>query len=713
MDLTRQIASILLLPQEKVKNTLNLLVEENTIPFIARYRKEVTGNLDEVQIRSIQEEFNRLTALEDRKKTVLRTIDEQGKLTKELKQKILLAENMAYLEDLYQPFRPKRRTRAMAAREKGLEPLARMVADQITSNESINVLTEPFLNDAVPDYETALSGAEDIVAEWISDQAEIRRAIRKNTYDHGKILVKRAVESDDPNRLYETYYQFSQSIRTLQPYQVLAINRGERENVLKVQVQTQELDWRQAISNTFPAKNQSIFFDSLNRAVEDSANRLLLPAIARDIRRQLTDEAEKHAIKVFAQNLQALLTQPPLPGMVVLAIDPGFRTGSKVAVIDPMGQLLDTATIYPHPPQNKAEGARQILEKLIQSHRVSLIVIGNGTAARETELFVSEITKGSDGLNYLITSEAGASVYSASKIARDEFPQLDVSMRGAVSIGRRVQDPLAELVKIDPKAIGVGLYQHDINQSRLAAALDQVVESVVNQVGVEVNTTSAALLTHVAGIGPSLAERIVGYRQKKGAFKNRNQLLDVPGMGLKTYQQSAGFLRIRKGDQPLDKTAIHPESYPLATKILKLLDVSLETSTQDRLKVINKFIQKTDLDGLAKDLNMGQLTLLDIFSEIARPGRDPREDLPKPLLRKDILSMEDLQPGMTLMGTIRNVVDFGAFVDIGVKNDGLLHRSKIKKGSQLKVGDILPVTILAVDQERNRISLSMQERTTA
>jgi protein Tex len=377
-----------------------------------------------------------------------------------------------------------------------------------------------------------------------------------------------------------------------------------------------------------------------------------------------------------------------------------------------MGQLLDTATIYPHPPQNKAEGARQILEKLIQSHRVSLIVIGNGTAARETELFVSEITKGSDGLNYLITSEAGASVYSASKIARDEFPQLDVSMRGAVSIGRRVQDPLAELVKIDPKAIGVGLYQHDINQSRLAAALDQVVESVVNQVGVEVNTTSAALLTHVAGIGPSLAERIVGYRQKKGAFKNRNQLLDVPGMGLKTYQQSAGFLRIRKGDQPLDKTAIHPESYPLATKILKLLDVSLETSTQDRLKVINKFIQKTDLDGLAKDLNTGQLTLLDIFSEIARPGRDPREDLPKPLLRKDILSMEDLQPGMTLMGTIRNVVDFGAFVDIGVKNDGLLHRSKIKKGSQLKVGDILPVTILAVDQERNRISLNIQKKTT-
>ena len=713
MDFIKKITHILDLPFEKVKNTIELLESENTIPFIARYRKELTGNLDEVKIRSIQEELNRLQALDERRKTILRTIDEQGKLTKDLKQKIRQAETLAFLEDLYQPYRPKRRTRAMEAREKGLEPLAKLIADQIITQDSLRDLTKPYLSKEVSDQAAALAGAEDIVAEWINDHAEIRRTVRQKAFKFGRISVTQAAEGNDPRRLYETYYQFSESIKCLQAHQVLAINRGEREKCLKVQILVPEHDWRQTIASHFPVKKTTVFSEALECAIEDCASRLLLPAIERDVRRQLTDQSEVHAIKVFGQNLKALLTLPPLPDLVILAIDPGFRTGSKVAVIDPTGKLLETTTIYPHPPQNRSEEAQHFLEKLVEQHQVSLIVIGNGTASRETELFVSEITKRTEGLNYLITSEAGASVYSASKIARDEFPDLDVSIRGAVSIGRRVQDPLAELVKIDPKAIGVGLYQHDINQTRLSEALDQVVETVVNQVGVEVNTASAALLTHVSGIGPSLAEKIVDYRQINGPFKDRNEFMEVPGMGPKTFEQSAGFLRIRNGDQPLDATAIHPESYSLAVQILKQLNIKLRPRTKNHIQTIEKLKHDANLNALAAKLQTGLPTLVDILDEIARPGRDPREDLPKPLLRKDILSMEDLQPGMTLMGTIRNVVDFGAFVDIGVKNDGLLHRSKIVKGSQLQVGEILPVKILSVDRERNRISLGMKEITEA
>lgn len=713
MELIKQIASNINLPVEKVKNTIELLEAENTIPFIARYRKELTGNLDEVQIRSIQEELNRRQTLEDRRETILRTITEQGKLTEDLKRKILQADTLAFLEDIYQPYRPKRRTRAMAARERGLEPLAQLIVDQITTEDSLYDLTKPYLSKEVPDQAAALAGAEDIIAEWINDHAEVRRSVRQKALKFGQISVSKASDCDDPRRLYETYYQFSESIKYIQAHQVLAINRGEREKCLKVQILIPEHDWRQTIASHFPLKKNSVYYEALKCAIEDCAGRLLLPAITRDVRRQLTDISEEHAIEVFAKNLKALLTQPPLPNHVILAIDPGFRSGSKVAVIDPTGKLLDTTTIYPHPPQNRSEEAQHLLEKLVERYRVSLIVIGNGTASRETELFISEITKRTKGLNYLITNEAGASVYSASKIARDEFPDLDVSLRGAVSIGRRVQDPLAELVKIDPKAIGVGLYQHDINQTRLSEALDQVVETVVNQVGVEVNTASAALLTHVSGIGPSLAEKIIEHRQENGPFKVRNDLFEVPGMGPKTFEQSAGFLRIRNGDQPLDATAIHPESYPLASQILEQLNIRLRPRTKNHIKVIEKLKQNVNLKALAAELQTGLPTLVDILDEIARPGRDPREDLPKPLLRKDILSMEDLQPGMTLMGTIRNVVDFGAFVDIGVKYDGLLHRSKIIMGSQLQVGDILPVKVLSVDNERNRISLGMKESTEA
>lgn len=713
MDFIKIIAKKLNLSSQKVKSTIELLEDENTIPFIARYRKEMTGNLDEVQIRAIQEELRHLTTLDSRRKTISQTIEAQGKLTKDLKQKILGAESMTQLEDLYLPYRPKRRTRAMAAREKGLEPLARMIIDQIITDQDLHTLTTPFLNPDVPDEQAALSGAEDIVAEIISDHAEIRGIIRKEALEFGKIIATKHPDGDDPRARYEMYYQFTEVINRIQPHQVLAINRGESERVLQVQGLVPEQVWRTAIDRHFPVKRSSVFKDSLSKAIADGANRLLLPSIERDIRRHLTEIAEEHAINVFAKNLQALLTQPPLSNHVVLAIDPGFRTGSKVAVLDPIGKLLDTATIYPHPPQNKADKAAHILKNLITRYQVSLIVIGNGTASRETELFIAEITKNSDDLNYLITSEAGASVYSASKTARKEFPDLDVSMRGAVSIGRRVQDPLAELVKIDPKSIGVGLYQHDINQNRLSNALDQVVETVVNTVGVEVNTASTALLTHVAGIGPNLAEKIVRYREENGMFENRLELTKVPGMGPKTFEQSAGFLRIRDGDQPLDSTAIHPESYTLAEKILERLNLSPKMRSQERITAVAQFKKNTNLEKLALTLKTGLLTLHDILDEIAQPGRDPREGLPKPLLRKDILHMSDLLPGMTLMGTIRNVVDFGAFVDIGVKTDGLLHRSKIKKGSQLKVGDILPVEILTIDQERNRISLGMSESTEA
>ena len=709
MNLAPKIAARLGLPKAKVEKTIELLAEENTIPFIARYRKEITGNLDEVQIKAIQDELNRLSSLEERRKTILETIEGQGKLTSDLRKKILKVESLSALEDLYLPYRPKRHTRAMLAREKGLEPLALMIIDQATGDVNLKHLVRPFISEKVPDQAEALSGAEDIVADMINDHAEIRGAIRQKTAEFGSISARRLPTSSDPLQQFEIYYDFHQAVKHLQPHQVLAINRGEHERILKVHIDLPERDWRSVILQYFPAKRSSVFYDSLNRAIDDCAARLLLPSIERDIRRRLTEQAEDHAIQVFATNLHALLTQPPIADHTILAIDPGFRTGSKIAVLDPTGKVLETGTIYPHPPHNQRTEAYRVVQHILQKHRVSLVVIGNGTASRETEYFISEITSQTDNIQYLITSEAGASVYSASQEARSEFPDLDVSIRGAVSIGRRVIDPLAELVKIDPKAIGVGLYQHDINQTRLSAALDQVVASVVNQVGVEVNTSSAALLTHVSGIGPKLAERIVHYREIKGMFLNRQELISVPGFGAKTFEQSAGFLRIRNGNQPLDATAIHPESYPLARKILSRLFLSPDSSPQERLEAVNQFKERIDIENFAEELQAGLPTLQDILDEIAHPGRDPREGLPKPLLRKDVLTMKDLQQGMTIMGTIRNVVDFGAFVDIGVKTDGLLHRSQIIKGAHLKVGDILPVTILDVDPERHRISLSMKE----
>ena len=709
MDLIKTIADQLSLPAGKVKNTIELLDQGNTIPFIARYRKEVTGTLDEEQIRNINEAWERLKSLEERRGVILQSIAEQGKLTDDLEQAIHAATTLTALEDLYLPYRPKRRTRAMIAREKGLEPLAQLILNQEITKQSLESIVKPYLSDEVVTFEEALSGAKDIVAETISDNALVRQLTREKGLQFGKISAEKIADAKDERGVFQIYYQFECALKYLRPHQVLALNRGESEKILRVRVAIDERDWRTAIRAQFSPDRRSIFFDALNEATEDSANRLLLPSIERDIRNALTESAEAHAIKLFALNLKALLTQPPLADQVVLAIDPGFRTGSKIAVMDETGKVLETGTIYPHPPQNQKDQAKQIVNALIAKYHITLLVIGNGTASRETEMLAAEITQEHPGLHYLITSEAGASVYSASKLARKEFPDLDVSIRGAVSIGRRVQDPLAELVKIDPKSIGVGLYQHDVNQTNLAGALDQVVETVVNSVGVELNTASGALLTHIAGIGPSLADKIVQYREENGPFPSRREVTAVPGMGPKSYEQAAGFLRIRDGKNPLDSTAIHPESYAVAKQVLDRLNLPENASSAERVRIVDRFTEATDLKALAKDLNTGLPTLEDILKEIARPGRDPREDLPKPILRVDVLKMDDLAPGMQLKGTIRNVVDFGAFVDIGVKTDGLLHRSQIPQHTHLQVGDIVDVVIQSIDKDRNRIALEMKE----
>jgi protein Tex len=710
MILNKTIASNLNLPQQKVLSTIKLLKNDNTIPFIARYRKEATGNLDEEQIRNISEELQRLESLEKRRKTVLQRVCEQGKLTETLRSQITQADTITTLEDLYQPFRPKRSTRAMIAREKGLEPLADLIIQQILAGNSLEAVVEPFINDEVPNLKSAIEGSSDIVAEIISENAVVRKLTREKGFNYGKLISNKNEKSEDKLQKFTIYYQFELAIKFLKPHQILAINRGENEDKLRISIFIHERHWRSAIQSQYPVNKNSILCEILEKATEDCAKRLLLPSIQRDIRRMITEQAENHAINVFAQNLKALLSQPPVFGHVILAIDPGFRTGSKIVVVDPTGKLLDTATIYPHSPQNNKQEANQILETLIDKHQVTLIVIGNGTASRETEVFIAEITKKNKNLHYCITSEAGASVYSASKLARKEFPDLDVSIRGAISIARRVQDPLAELVKIDPKSIGVGLYQHDLNQTKLSEVLEQVVETVVNTVGVEINTASASLLSHVAGIGPNLAHKIVHFREENGPFTSRKGIKEVPGMGPKTYEQSAGFLRIRDGINPLDATAIHPESYPIASSLLKLINFPNNSSIKEQLQEINHFKQHTDMTKLAESLNTGLHTLDDILKELAHPGRDPREDLPKPILRKDVLCMEDISQGMRLRGTIRNVVDFGAFVDIGVKTDGLLHRSKIKKGTTLKVGEVIDVIILSIDRNRNRISLDMKER---
>lgn len=705
MDISQRISATLKLPASQVAEAITLIDAGNTLPFIARYRKEATNSLDEEQLRRIDEALTRLRILDKRRETILATIRDQGHLTPELHSQIIAAETMTVLEDLYLPFKPKRRTRASIARERGLQPLADMIIAQPTTRETSEQIAGRFLNDDVPSVEVALAGARDIVAEAISEHPSIRGEIREKALRYGRLMSNKIDDADDPKAVFEIYYQFVAGVSRLRPYQILAMNRGEAEKVLKVNVDVAERDWRGAIQKAYRGNPRSNLLEQLEIAVGDAAKRLLLPAIERDVRRLLSEQAEEHAIAVFAQNMRGLLQQSPLAGHTVLGLDPGYRTGTKLAVVDPTGRVIDSGTIYPHKPQQRWTEALSTLKQLIQKHNVTLIAIGNGTASRETETLTAELTRSLESVNYLMVNEAGASVYSASPLARQELPEYDVTIRGAVSIARRTQDPLAELVKIDPRSIGVGLYQHDVNQKRLSSSLKGVVESVVNRVGVDLNTASGALLTYVAGIGPKLAKQIVRFRDENGEFASRSALKNVPGLGPKAFEQAAGFLRVRDGDNPLDASAIHPESYKVARAVLAKAGLAVDAIAVERSPALKTLKENQSVRDLAKELGVGVPTLTDIFEQLVRPGRDPREDLPAPVLRSDVLSMDDLQVGMRLTGTVRNVVDFGAFIDIGVKQDGLMHISKIPRDEHVGVGDVIEVEILNVDEARGRISL--------
>lgn len=702
-----KIATQLNIRSPQAAATIELLDGGNTVPFVARYRKEMTGGLDEEQIRQVGDLVEKLRAVDERRAAILQSIEEQGKLTPELQTQINAAETLTALEDLYAPYKPKRRTRASIAREKGLQPLADLILRQERASQSLEKLAAPFLNENTPTADEAWAGARDIVAETISDHAGVRQATRQKALQWGLLKCGKVEKAEDPKLVYQLYYEFELRVDKLRPHQVLAMNRGESEKVLSVKLDVAERDWQTAVATAFRPDPRSPLAEQLQMSIADAAERLLLPAIERDVRRELTEKAEAHAIAVFAENLRALLSLPPLAGQTVLGLDPGFRTGCKVAVVDPTGKLLDTATIYPHEPQRERERALKILAALVIKHKVTLVTIGNGTASRETEQLAAELIRDyAPQVKYLIVNEAGASVYSASPLARAEMPDLDVTLRGAVSIARRAQDPLAELVKIDPKSIGVGLYQHDVDQKQLTHGLESVVESVVNRVGVDANTASPALLTHVAGIGPKLAEKIVEHRTQNGPFRSRAALRKVSGLGPKAFEQAAGFLRIREGENPLDASAIHPESYAAAESVLEKARLDVHTSPAARKPALDALLARQPLEKLAVELGVGAPTLKDIFEQLVRPGRDPRQDAPPPILRSDVLSMEDLAVGMKLKGTVRNVVDFGAFVDIGVKQDGLLHRSQLPPGQALAVGDVIEVEIQKVEIERGRISLA-------
>ncbi len=705
-DYPSAIAAQLKLNAVDVKTTIDLLEEGNTIPFIARYRKEKTGSMDEEQIRAVHELYERLYALDLRREAIAEAIHEQGKLTEDIVNALHQAVTLTELEDIYAPYKRKRKTRADVAREKGLQGLADAILNQKT-REPLEKLAKQYLSDDVATIEDAIAGAKDIVAQAISDHTGVRQHVREKALVWSNVGTGKTKTADDPKRVYETYYDFELRVDKLRPHQVLAINRGEREEVLKFNLDVPERDWRTGVERFYRPSRHSSLSRQLVEAADESAQRLLLPAIERDVRREITEQAELHAINVFAKNLRGLLVQPPLRGYTVLGLDPAYRTGCKLAVVSPTGKVLGTGVIYPHAPQNKSEQARTVLNKLVKKFDVNLIAIGNGTASRESEQFVADyIQSQKRDIKYLIVDEAGASVYSASKLARQELPELDVTLRGAVSIARRVQDPLAELVKIDPKSIGVGMYQHDVDQKQLASSLDAVVESVVNNVGVNVNTASPALLTHVSGIGPKLADSIVEHRDSNGPFATRKALKDVKGLGPKAFEQAAGFLRIPEGTDPLDSSAIHPESYKIAKKLIKQAKIDMSAPPKQREQALKGYVTQFDsFAAAAEDLGCGEPTLKDMISQLIRPGRDPRDKVSGPVLRNDVLKMSDLTTGMLLKGTVRNVVDFGCFIDIGVKQDGLLHNSQIPYEIELSVGDVVTVQILKVEEERGRIGL--------
>lgn len=715
MDINKVLAKELSVQFWQVEAAVKLIDEGNTIPFISRYRKEATGALNDEELRKLFERLNYLRNLEEKKAQVIASIEEQEKMTEELRRQILAAETLVVIEDLYRPFRPKRRTRAMIAREKGLEPLANLIRLQMI-NRPVEEEAEAFLSEEkeVHTLEEAVAGAKDILAEAISDEPSYRMKIRKMTMQGGRIVS--TAKDAEAQSVYEMYYDYDEAIQKAAGHRTLALNRGEKEKFLTVKVEAPQDDILQYLSRQVITRDNPYTSPILQEVVEDSYKRLIAPAIEREIRNELTEKAEEGAIAVFGKNLEQLLMQPPIAGQTVLGWDPAFRTGCKLAVVDPTGKVLDTKVIYPTAPTNekKIRAAKETVKQLIQKYGVSLISVGNGTASRESEQVIVEMLgEIREPVQYVIVNEAGASVYSASKLATEEFPDFDVAQRSAVSIARRIQDPLAELVKIDPKSIGVGQYQHDMNQKRLGDTLGGVVEDCVNKVGVDLNTASAPLMEYVSGISKAVAKNIVAYREENGRFTERKQLLKVAKLGPKAYEQCAGFMRIQGGGNPLDATSVHPESYGAAMLLLEKLDCRTEDLTGGKLAGISKKVK--DYKKMAETLGIGEMTLRDIVKELEKPGRDPREDMPKPILRSDVLDMKDLAPGMMLKGTVRNVIDFGAFVDIGVHQDGLVHISELSAKKFVKhplevvsVGDIVDVKVLSVDLKKKRIALTMK-----
>ena len=716
MDINQKITEELGVKLWQVEAAVKLIDEGNTIPFIARYRKEATGTLDDEQLRKLYERLVYLRNLEEKKEQVLASIEEQGKLTEELKKQILEAQTQVVVEDLYRPYRPKRRTRATIAKEKGLEPLATLITLQKTK-ESLEEVAKQYINEekGVANVQEALEGARDIIAENISDEANYRSWIRKQTMQKGHIIS--SAKDEKAESVYENYYEFDEPVNRLAGYRTLALNRGEKEKFLTVKIEAPQEDILRYLEKKVIHGENLSTTQTLKEAIEDSYKRLIAPAIEREIRGELTEKAEDGAIEVFGKNLEQLLMQPPIVGHTVLGWDPAFRTGCKLAVVDPTGKVVDTTVIYPTAPTTpqKIQAAKDTLKRLIAKYNISLISVGNGTASRESEMIIVDLLKEiPQKVQYIIVNEAGASVYSASKLATEEFPNFDVGQRSAASIARRLQDPLAELVKIDPKSIGVGQYQHDMNQKKLNDTLSGVVESCVNRVGVDLNTASAPLLSYISGITSAIAKNIVAYREEQGRFETRKQLLKVAKLGPKAFEQCAGFLRIQNGKNPLDATSVHPESYEAAEKLLKKQGFTTEDICAGKLAGLSLTIK--DYKKLAEELEIGEITLRDIVKELEKPGRDPRDEMPKPILRTDVLEMKDLKEGMILKGTVRNVIDFGAFVDIGVHQDGLVHISQMTNKKFIKhplevvsVGDIVDVKVMSVDLKKKRIQLTMKD----
>lgn len=710
----KKIAEELNIRESQVEATVKLIDDGNTIPFIARYRKEVTGNLSDEILRDLGERLTYLRNLEKRKEEIIRLIDEQGKLTDELTVKIASTMVLSELEDIYRPYRPKKRTKATIAKEKGLEPLANIIYLQKEKRDIYEIAKE-FVNEekGIETPELAIQGAQDIIAENIADNADYRKKIKSFCFREAVITTKASKEEKSP---YEMYYDYKEPILKIPSHRILAINRGEKEEFLKVKIEKPDEKILDYLKKQIIIDYKSQFNEILSVAIEDSYKRLIEPSIDREIRNDLTERSEEKAIKVFGKNAKQLLLQPPIKGMTVMGFDPAYRTGCKIAVIDHTGKLLATTTVYPTEPQNDVDGAKKELKQLIDKFNINMIAIGNGTASRESETFVSNMIKEIDKeIYYAIVSEAGASVYSASKLATEEYPDINVSLRGAISIARRLQDPLSELVKIDPKAIGVGQYQHDVNQKKLSESLTGVVEDAVNSVGVDINTATPSLLSYVSGINNTIAKNIVKYRDENGEIKQRKDLLKVPKLGQAAFKQCAGFIRVFDGKNPLEITAVHPESYSVAEKLLTNLGFSVENiKEKSKLEKIKTALSKVNVEKMSEELEVGPLTLKDIIEELSKPGRDPRESLPKPILRSDVLKFDDLQEGMELTGTVRNVIDFGAFVDVGVKHDGLVHISEmadryIKNPSEVvSVGDIVKVKVLSIDREKQKVSLTMK-----